>query len=335
MTKEHLQSPLDVSIIIVNWNSIAYLEECVASIFDCTSDLSFEVIVVDNASPSGEADLLERRLPNVKVIKSSKNLGFAGANNLGFAESIGQYIVFLNPDTKLEGPAIKLMLRSLRSLPDAGILGCQLLNTDLSLQTSCVQTFPTILNQLLDSNWLRELWPNCGLWGTRSLFSSSSEPAEVEVISGACMMVGRDVFNKVGHFSEDYFMYAEDLDLCYKTRRAGYSNYYLGTATIIHHGGKSTNPEYGTRMKWKSILHFCKKYKGRGYASAFRVAMSLAAIFRLFALSVVRLFENRSNQPNSSQDSFTKWKLILSTIALPSAATTVHRPLPECTASQR
>jgi len=322
-------SAMDVSVIIVNWNSIAYLDECVASIFEQTRGLNFEVIVVDNASPSGEADLLERRLPNVKVIKSPRNLGFAAANNLGFAESTGEHLLFLNPDTELEGPAINLMLEGARSLPNPGILGCKLLNTDLSVQTSCIQTFPTILNQLLDSDSLRGRWPNCKLWGTGPLVSSTLTPAKVEVVSGACMLVRRKVFESVGRFSEDYFMYAEDLDLCYKTQHAGYPNYYLGKATVIHHGGKSTNAEFGTRMKWKSIVRFCEKHRGRPYAFAFRMAMSCAAIVRLAAITIRSLFGDPSKHPKPGQNSLLKWKLILRTLVFPSASPELHRASPE------
>ena len=253
---------MDLSIIIVNWNWIAYLRECVASVYEHTRDLLFETIVVDNASLAGDADLLELQLPGITVIKSVENLGFGGANNLGFRHSTGKYILFLNPDTKLVSSAINSMVQGVRELPDAGILGCKLLNTDLSIQTSCIQTFPTIANQLLDSDWLRERWPNSRLWGTKPLFSNTGLPTKVEVVSGACMLVRRDVFEQVGLFTDDYFMYAEDLDLCYKTERAGYPNYYMGTASVIHHGGKSSNPESATRMKWRSITQFCEKPAG-------------------------------------------------------------------------
>src|SRR5450432_1580696 len=137
---------MDLSIIFVNWNSLNYLRECVPSIYQHTTDLSFEIIVVDNASPEGHIEELQQEFPDVRVIKSDVNLGFAGANNLGFRHATGANVLFLNPDTRLTGPSIRIMLDRLNSLPNAGIVGCKLLK-DLSIQLSSIQTFPTILNQ--------------------------------------------------------------------------------------------------------------------------------------------------------------------------------------------
>ena len=161
----------DLSIISVNWNSLEYLRECIGSIYDQTHGIDIEIIVVDNASPEGKVETLQRSFPEVRIIKNAANLGFSGANNLGHKYSTGKYLLFLNPDTRLAGPAINIMVDEIRSLPDAGIVGCKLLNTDLSVQTESIQRFPTILNQLLDVEYLRLLWPGCPLWELAPLFS--------------------------------------------------------------------------------------------------------------------------------------------------------------------
>jgi GT2 family glycosyltransferase len=313
---------MEISIIIVNWNSIDYLRDCIASIYDHTSGL-VEIIVVDNASPAGDAALLEQIYPHITLIKSKENLGFAGANNLGFRYSSGKHILFLNPDTKLTNPAINLMVRTLETLHGGGVLGCTLLNEDLSVQTSCIQTFPTILNQFLDSDWLRLRWPSSRLWGTRPLFSHGEKPVKVEAISGACMLVRRDVFEQVGFFDEDYFMYAEDLDLSYRVEQAGYSNYYLRTAKVLHYGGKSSSFESATQMKWKSIIRFLEKHRGSVYALAFRIAMAFAAVTRLVAVAGMGLFRNASgtSQPRRSA----KWRLVLGVMLTPSPRSTPFR----------
>jgi GT2 family glycosyltransferase len=308
---------MDVSIIIVNWNSIDYLRECVASIYERTLS-SFEIIVVDNASPAGDAARLELEFSNISLIQSKENLGFAGANNLGFKSSSGKYILFLNPDTKLVSPAIDQMVQALERVHDGGILGCKLLNEDLSVQTSCIQTYPTIQNQLLDSDWLRLRWPNSEMWGTAPLLLNCEKPAKVEVISGACMLVRREVFEQVGQFTEDYFMYAEDLDLCYKIQRAGYSNYYLGAGTVVHYGGKSSNFEWATQMKWKSIVRFCDKHHGHLYALVFRLAMAFAAVIRLAAIAGLGLFWDTFGTSQAKRLSFTKWRWILEAVLTPS-----------------
>ena len=130
--------------------------------------------------------LTELRLPSSTVIKSPINLGFGGANNVLDSEhSIGNYILFLNPDTRVVGPAVCILVEAIAGLPDVGILGCKLLNGDLSIQTSCIQTFPTIANQILDFESLRVRWPNSKLWGIGPLFSSSGRPTKVERSSRA------------------------------------------------------------------------------------------------------------------------------------------------------
>src|SRR5579872_7241306 len=215
---------MELSIICVNWNSVDYLRECIASVYEFTRDISFEIIVVDNASSQEGVDALKEKFPEVTLIKSAKNLGFAGANNLGFRRSSGAYVLLLNPDTKLISPAINVMLEHMKSLTDAGIVGCKLLNTDLSVQLTAIQKFPTILNQVFDLEYLQLRWPRCPLWEIAPLFSTSVKVIKVEVISGACMLLRRQVFQQVGMFSEEYFMYAEDIDLNYKVKSAGFTN---------------------------------------------------------------------------------------------------------------
>lgn len=304
---------MDVSIIIVNWNSVDCLRECVDSIYKHTDSIRFEIIVVDNASPAGDADFIEKDFRRIRLIKSPTNLGFGGANNLGFRHSSGQYILFLNPDTKLIGPAINVMLRHSSSLPDAGVVGCRLLNGDLSVQTSSIQKFPTVLNQILQSERLQFRWPSFPLWDIGALFSDGGTPAKVEAISGACMMIRPEVLAAVGLFSEEYFMYSEDLDLCYKVRRAGYTNYYVGDASIIHLAGRSSRPEWALRMKCKSDLRFCTQNRGRAYGLLFRVALIGNAIVRVAMISILR---QMTGDDGSLREKAAKWRVILETLLL-------------------
>ena len=280
-----------LSIIIVNWNSTEYARECIRSVYEHCTGLLFEIIVVDNASPDGDVDALKQEFPAILLLKNCDNLGFSRANNLGVRRSSGEYILFLNPDTKLLGPSINIMLTSLALLPDAGAIGCRLLNEDLSVQTSCIQAFPTILNQALDAEVLRRRWPSSRLWGIAPLTSAFPAPAPVQVVSGACLMIRRYVFEKVGMFSEDYFMYAEDLDLCQQIVRAGYRNYYIGAASVIHYGGRSSMPHSATVMKWSAILRYFEKNRGRAYASLFRLVIAGVASARLIVLALGRLLE--------------------------------------------
>jgi N-acetylglucosaminyl-diphospho-decaprenol L-rhamnosyltransferase len=301
----------ELSIICVNWNSLNYLLECVSSIFEFTREVSFEIIVIDNASPEGGIEILSHQFPLVKIIQSDINLGFAGANNLAFRQSVGQYVLLLNPDTKLIGPAINIMLYRIKALPDAGIVGCKLLNTDLSISTSSIHKFPTILNQLLAVESLRLRFPNCPLWEIAPLFSENLQPIKVDAISGACMMLKRDVFERAGLLNEDYFMYAEDIDLNYKVRQLGFSSYYIGEAQIVHHGGRSSSrqkiSQWSTIMACQAMLQFCRMRRGHVYGIAYRISMGVAAVVRLVILSVMFSFGDRTGIRWAAE----KWSTIL------------------------
>lgn len=304
---------MDVSIILVNWNSVDYLRECIPSIRKYTQGLSCEIIIVDNASPAADAKVIGREFSDIILIESEENLGFAGANNLGFKRSTGKYILFLNPDTKFISPVINIMLKRSQSLPDAGVLGCKLLNRDLSVQTSSIMQFPTISNELFQLEYLRLRWPD--FWGIGPLFSSSTEPAKAEVISGACMLIRRDVFEKVGMFSEEYFMYAEDMDLCYKITKAGWTNYYVGEAVAVHYAGISSPRVWQLVVKLKSMLRFSEKFYGRLYTWLFRIVLAFNAVARLTVIFWLSLFVKKE----SLQSSIVKWTTTLRTLVNPSS----------------
>jgi GT2 family glycosyltransferase len=308
--RESLGAP-ELSIIFVNWNSLEYLLDCIASVYLYTPQVSFEIIVVDNASPEGGIEIVEDKFPLAKLVRCSKNVGFAAANNIGFISAIGQYILLLNPDTKLIGPAIEIMLEQLKALPDAGIVGCKLLNTDLSISTSSIQKFPTILNQLVNVESLRLRYPGCPVWNIAPLFSESSTPVKVDVIPGACMMLRREVFEGAGMLSEDYFMYAEDIDLNYKVRKLGYASYYIGQGQIVHHGGRSSSrqqvSQWSTIMTHRAMFRFYRKSRGNVYGVGYRMAMGIAASVRLVLLSIMYPFGGRLG----IRWALAKWRTIL------------------------
>jgi GT2 family glycosyltransferase len=313
--EDHKLSQLQLSIIFVNWNSAEYLRESIISIYDHTQGVDFEIIVVDNASTEPGVNIVKDQFPAITLIKSEKNLGFGGANNLGFKNSTGSYILFLNPDTKLLAPSIVTLLECIKSLPDAGIVGCKLLNTDHSLQLDSVQKFPTILNQVLDVEYLRLRWPQFPIWEIGALFRNDLQAVAVEVIPGACMLVRREVFQKVDMFSEDYFMYAEDIDLNYKIKHAGYTNYFVGETAIIHHGGRSSSrqrvSQWATTMKHRAMQKYYGKTRGKIYESLYQVAMGCAAVGRLMILGMMTPFHRTVRDRESLAYSTAKWKAVL------------------------
>jgi GT2 family glycosyltransferase len=306
---------MELSIIYVNWNSLEYLRDSIASVYEHTHGTKFEIIVVDNASPERGINSICDSFPEVIVIKSDKNLGFAGANNLGSQNSHGEYILLLNPDTRLFEPSVDLMMSYIQKLPDAGIVGCKLLNTDLSVQLSSIQKFPTILNQVVDAEYLRHRWPHSPLWGIAPLFEKGVTCIPVEVIPGACMLLRRKIFEEVGCYSEDYFMYAEDIDLNFKITKHGYRNYYVGETAIIHYGGRSSAKQlvnhWATIMKYKAMVIYFRKTRGNLYEWLYRSAVGSVAVLRVLLLTVMMPFGNVLWDKESLNFSFNKWKAVL------------------------
>jgi GT2 family glycosyltransferase len=305
----------NLSIILVNWKSTDYLLKCLATVQSSVQGLDCEIIVVDNNSPDDSVDSVQEAFPAVLLLRSRENLGFARANNLGFARSSGKHLLFLNPDTEVIGQAISQMVAALETLPGAGIVGCKLLNTDLSVQTTCIQRFPTILERSLSTEWMRLRWPRLRYWGIWPLFEEQPEPVAVDAISGACLMIRRDVFEQVGGFSEDYFMYAEDVDLCFKVQQHGCKNYYVGCAQVVHHGGGSSRrtpvSQWAVVMQRKATLQFFEKTRGTLYARAYRLTMALIALFRLLLIAVSWPFRKLGHGSERLNCASRKWTAIL------------------------
>lgn len=286
-----MMNSLDLSIIIINWKSRAFVRDCLASIYATSGVMPYEVVIVDNASYDGCEEMLKSEFPEVLFIQSEHNLGFAAANNLALSQSRGRNVMFLNPDTEIQGMAIQALLSSLESIPDAGMVGAHLLNSDLSLQTTCITALPSILNQALSSDYLRQTFPKWKTWGMRPLFEENEEPVQVEAISGACMLARREVIERVGGFSTDYFMYSEDMDLCVKIIKTGWKIYYVPDAIIVHHaGGSSSSREesnFSSIMLRESLVHFFAVHRGRLYASLYRSSTVFVSICRILLLMAV------------------------------------------------
>lgn len=280
---------IDLSIIIVNWNSRDYLDRCLASMSLRRDRLCIEIAVVDSASYDGCAELVSDKYPHVRFIQSTENLGFARSNNLAARGAVGDWLLFLNPDTELSEGALLALHEQATTLTAPGLIGAKLLNTDGTVDTNCVQPLPTITNQLVDAQILRRLLPSLNVWGNADAMRHDLGPTEVEAVSGACCMVDRNLFNVVGGFSEEYFMYSEDLDLSYKVRLAGRRNYYVPMAVVTHHGGSSSSRSvsgFSAVMQREALWRFFGKTKGPFYAATYRATVLISALLRLAILAV-------------------------------------------------
>jgi GT2 family glycosyltransferase len=305
---------IELSIIIVNWYSADYVRSCVGSIVAETKRVNYEIIVVDNASFDPCGQVMSRYYPDVVFLESDRNLGFGGANNLGADQARGRDLLFLNPDTNVRVGAIDRLHAQFERIVDAGVVGCRLLNSDGSLQISCVQAFPTVLNQVLDADLLRRLTPRAKLWGTRALFGDSAEPLEVEAVSGACMMVQRELFKRVGGFSPKFFMYGEDLDLCARVRRAGFRNAYVGSCEIVHHGGGSAGnvqSTFSAVMMCESIGLLLRRSRGPVSSISYRVCLTVAGCVRLIILAATAPAWVMAFGATSWRRAFRKWLAVV------------------------
>jgi GT2 family glycosyltransferase len=207
------------------------------------------------------------------------------------------------------------MVQVLDETPTAGIVGPKLLNSDHSIQTSCIRSFPTLTNEALDTEYLRQKFPRSRLWGTGPLFADARVPMAVDAVSGAALMARREAFARAGLFSTAYFMYAEDLDLCLKLRRAGQTNYFIPDATILHHGGQSTEScddrNFADVVMRESRLRFFRNRMGALYAAGYKTTTSVVALIRLILLSGLWLLPGGPERRNSARRSFRKWNRIL------------------------
>jgi len=262
-----------VSIIIVNWNTRDLLLQCLRSINENAGDVAHEVIVFDNGSSDGSADAVRQQFPNVKVIASEENIGFAAGNNRAAAEAKGEFLLFLNPDTLVMSGAINQMRSFLESNARAGAVGCRLLNTDGTIQQSFWMRFP-------DIRWLlcRALFLDKLLW--RSSVTAAvllDRPIRVGHLLGACLMMPSDVFRSLRGFNESYFLYCEETDLCYRLWKNGYEVYYLPSGTVVHLGQQSTrNAAYWTNVQLQlSTYAFIMR---NGSAAFYRRTMAKVAI---------------------------------------------------------
>lgn len=303
-----------LSIIIVNWHSRDYLAKCLKSICRETRETPFEVIVVDNASYDGSKAMVEAHFNQVQFIQSRQNRGFAKANNLGFQYARGEYLLFLNPDTVVINQGFDKMVHTMSSLPEAGILGCKLLNTDLTPQTTAIMPFPSIISELFDSELIHKMVSKMGIWNRGLLNLSRPVITKVDVISGACLLIRRSVFEKAQYFSTDYFLYSEEADLCYKVKALGYAIYYTNHARVIHHEGGSSqnNGKLSTIIAMKnSRLSYFRKFKGNYYANFYRILLCINSLVRMSILCI--MFVGKKILDKNTQTvsySINKWLLI-------------------------
>lgn len=230
-----------VSVIVVSYNVREFLDNLLKSLKPALEGIESEIIVVDNASEDETVPYLKKNHPGLIIIENKVNRGFGKANNQAASIAHGDYLLLINPDAVVEENTVRAMLDFMKSYSDAGAAGCRILNADGTLQKACRRSFPTPWVAFTKISGLSSLFPGSKIFGRYNLTYLDHENVhEVDAISGSFMFIPRQIFQEVGGFDEDYFMYGEDLDLCFKIKQAGYRVYYTPSTSIIHFKGQST-----------------------------------------------------------------------------------------------
>ena len=289
---------IELSVIIVNWNMKEYLLRCLKSLFQSEKSGSWEVIVVDNGSRDGSVGEAGRLFPNILLIANAENFGFARATNQGISQSSGRYVLLLNPDTEVKGRAVERLVDFMESHPDAGIAGGQLLNGDGSKQNS-IANFPSLMTELFNKSLLRRLFPG-RFPGKESHYSA---PIEVDSVIGACLIARREAVGRVGTLDEDYFLFLEETDWCYRMKEAGWKVYHVPGTEVIHYQGKGaeTRKREAKVEYYRSRYRFFKKNRGRlqwlflllGLMTKLKIELLSTGLGCLFTLFLIKRWRKR------------------------------------------
>lgn len=263
---------MKVSVILVNYNSSALLRQCLKSIYEQTKDISFEVIVVDNASSDNSRQIVRSEFSGVQLIESSVNLGFSRGNNLGARSAKGTYLLFLNTDTILFENSIKVLAEFLDGHPKVGAIGPKILFEDRYFQLSAGR-LPNLFREFIDKivyslarKWRKVVCPIVERWHNTT--------KAVGWLTGACLMVRQRAFLQVNGFDEEIFMYFEDKDLCKRINSSGWQIMYYPLTSIIHLLAGSScnvNQQMVNKLYRTSQLYYYQKHLGRLQAGTVRL----------------------------------------------------------------
>jgi len=288
---------MDLSIIIVNWNTRDLLVDCLNSIqknLGAAPALRAETFVVDNASSDGSAEAVQSSFPRVHLIENQDNVGFAHANNQAAQLAQGKYILLLNPDTVVQPSAIITMFAYLDSHSDIGAVGPRVLNPDASLQVS-FHPFPNLIRETWRLMHLDKILP-LSEYPLSILRSDSS--LQVDVLMGVCILLRADVLNQVGFFDEQFFVYSEEVDLCLRIHQNGWQVYWLPKAVITHYSGQSTNqvPDKMFVELYRNKVKYFRKHFGNTQASLYKTLLYIVSVNRYILGVLASLFPSSAKK---------------------------------------
>ena len=287
---------LSCSVIIIAYNSCDFIPACLKSVRDACEGIDSQIIVLDNGSNEPIIPEIKNFFPEVEWIDSKENLGFGKGCNLAEKHATKPYLFFINPDTIISKNAFREMLKFMEEHPEAGTVGCRILNEDGTIQWACRRSFPTPISAVSKTIGLAALFPKSKLLASYNMtYADPDEMIEVDAISGSFFCIRRDVYEKLNGFDEDYFMYGEDLDLCFRTKKMGLHNYYTPVTNILHFKGQSCRTRrWGSYVDfYKAMLIFVKKHKDLYFVPNFLVSFGIlfAAFVGMFSRLIPKFWK--------------------------------------------
>lgn len=284
------------SIIIVAYNSCDFIPACLKSVREACENVDSQIIVLDNGSTEPILPEIKAFFPEVVWIDSKENLGFGKGCNLAEKQATKPYLFFINPDTLVSKDSFTKVLDFAFEHPEAGTVGCRILNDDGTLQWACRRSFPTTISAISKTVGLAALFPKSKLLASYNMtYADPDQVTEVDAISGSFFCMRRDLYEKLGGFDEDFFMYGEDLDLCFRAQAAGCKNYYTPATNILHFKGQSCRTRrWGSYVDfYKAMILYVKKHKDQYWMPIFLMATGIvfAAFVGMFSRLIPRFWK--------------------------------------------
>lgn len=291
---------VDISICMVSLNCWAVLKDCLESLRDSQPTVTYEVIIVDNASTDGTPELVEREFPDVRLTRNSYNAGFTKATNQGIEQSSGRYILWLNTDTILRPGSLDMLHAFMEQNPSVGIAGPKVLNPDGSFQPQCKRGMPTPLASLAYMLGLHKFWPQSPRLGQYLLTHLPVDRAsQVDAVSGCCLLARREVWEQIGRLDEQIFAFGEDIDWCVRAKRAGWQVWYYPASVIVHlkgQGGVHSKPYHKAWGMHHGMWIFYRKHLMAHYAWPITGLVWLG-VWSKFILSSAAIWLRRTLRP--------------------------------------
>jgi len=272
---------VDVSIVVVNYNTREHLFQCLSSIFNLSHGCSYEVFVVDNGSSDGSAAMVRTGFPGAKLVENQKNVGFVKANNIALGDASGRYFLLLNADAKLLPGSLDAMVEFMDTHSDAGACGCKQVDAKGNIQLTWGY-FPTLAREVVRKAMHARLSINGNI--VRAYLSHRfNGQTVVDWVAGSCLMVRASIREQVGLMDENYFMYFEDIDWCHRIQQAGWNIYYLPHIQMLHEGGASANKHKidAILAYRRSQFYFTRKHYGSAVEKVLRVIIGGKSLFNL------------------------------------------------------